>query len=77
MRYKIKLRSNLELAKEVIDVDDMPLKDLIINRKKNPTNLSKSWNKGTIKKRPMEMRQSKKQRLDKVDVLLEAPSTLS
>lgn len=32
-RYKIKLRNNPELGKVVIDVENMPLKDLIINRK--------------------------------------------
>lgn len=33
MRYNISLKSNLELATQVIDIDDMPLKDLIINKK--------------------------------------------
>ena len=57
--YKIKLRNNPKLANEVIDVDNMPIKDLIINRKK-PICSNKNKDKGTIKRGPMETRQRKK-----------------
>lgn len=75
LKYKIKLISIQDSAKEVIDVDNVPLKDLIINKKKVALS-KKIEDKETMKKGPMETRQSKKQRLEKVDVLLKATITL-
>lgn len=59
LRFKIKLRSNRELAKEVIDVDNMLLKDLIINRKKTVSS-KKNKDKVTKGKGHMETRQNKR-----------------
>lgn len=58
LRFKIKLRSNLELAKEVIDIENMPLKYLIINTKNIAGSKNKKY-KETKGKGPMETRQRK------------------
>ena len=58
----------------MIDVDDIPLKDLLINKKKVVVSKKSIEAKG---KGPMQMRWSKKQVLEKVDVLLREASTLS
>lgn len=59
LRLKTKLRSNPDLAKEVIDVDNVPVKDLIINGKKSACS-KKSRDKETKGKVPMETKESKK-----------------
>lgn len=58
-------------------MDNMSLKDLIINMKKKVIGSRKSQSRETLKKGPMEARQSKKHILEKVYVFLKATSTLS
>jgi len=77
LRLNVKLKQNPDLAKEVIDMDNIPLKDLIINKNKATSSKGSKTTEATKKKISMETRQSKRQRMAQVDVLLEVASTLS
>lgn len=59
LRFKIKLRSNPNLDKEVIDVENMPSKELIIN-KINTIGSKKTKDKATKGKGPVETWQRKR-----------------
>ena len=64
------------MDKEVVDVDNVPLKELIINRKKIGGS-RKRRDKENKRRGLMDTNQSKRQRLEKVGVLLKAANTLN
>lgn len=47
LRLKIKLKQNLDLAKDVIDLDNVPLNDLIINKGKTTSSKTSRKTKET------------------------------